>query len=110
MQTIPSANEKTNYFVIKPLFNDTILLKELLERVTYPVGKHDQWCQWYIMTIGSDETKEGVDEKGIEVARVFSNWLLIKTSHELIDMRIRYEKHIQELEEEIKKMDMNENV
>lgn len=100
--------EKITNFVIDPIFKENqMLLDELIFRVAY-VNGYSIFGEWsdFDLVIGPDGMDDqliGADQPGIPMFRVYSNWLLIKTSHQLICLRSRLEARIKKLEEEVEK-------
>lgn len=97
--------EEITNFLIDSIFKDPTLLHELVTHVTLSESAHPMyWNEWFILVIGSagiDDRLVGIDQLGREIARVYSNWLLIKTAHQIISSRTRLTERIKVLVAEI---------
>lgn len=98
--------EKATNFLINPIFKDLSLLNELVSRVTFSENEPQRESgEWFNLIIGSnrmDDELVGVNQPGQVVTCIFSNWLLVKTVHEFIELRIRLKTRVEKLEAEVK--------
>lgn len=83
--------EKTTNFPIDPIFKDPSLLKELVDSVAVPENNRLTLNKWFIFIIDSDPSNQ-------EIARVYSNDLMIKTVHQFISHRVKFDERLKILD------------